>query len=219
MTAAVRPALPAAWCAGAPAYPPQRRRLRAGSACEKYDPTNGYCTQPGGRDAEGRLIPDPLKFPDGMKAVADYVHSVGAKFGMYTAIGPITCSGYEGSAGHEAIDAATFASWWASRLCAWSRVVSADSLGVTRGVDFLKHDYCNANVSDVLRAVPAMRVALDQANRSIVYYVDADTTERVYDPQALTPRYAQSWKELPWMWAPQHGVNMWKTWKDIKDTW
>ena len=55
-----------------------------------------------------------------MKAVADYVHSVGAKFGMYTAIGPITCSGYEGSAGHEAIDAATFASWWAQRplVCA-----------------------------------------------------------------------------------------------------
>ena len=154
-----------------------------------------------------------------MKAVADYVHSVGAKFGMYTAIGPITCSGYEGSAGHEAIDAATFASWWAQRPLVCVRVVSADSLGVTRGVDFLKHDYCNANVSDVLRAVPAMRAALDQANRSIVYYVDADTTERVYDPQAPTPRYAQSWKELPWMWAPQHGVNMWKTWNDIKDTW
>ena len=110
----MRPALPAAYpcrlvrrCARLPAPTP----LRLGSACEKYDPTNGYCTQPGGRDAEGHLIPDPLKFPDGMKAVADYVHSVGAKFGMYTAIGPITCSGYEGSAGHEAIDAATFASW------------------------------------------------------------------------------------------------------------
>ena len=88
-----------------------------------------------------------------------------------------------------------------------------------RGVDFLKHDYCNANVSDVLRAVPAMRAALDQANRSIVYYVDADTTERVFDPRSPNPRYAQSWKDLPWMWAPQHGVNMWKTWKDIKDTW
>eukprot|EP01046_Picozoa_sp_COSAG06_P043087 COSAG06_NODE_5593_length_3376_cov_3.138847_3_plen_53_part_00 len=46
-----------------------------------------------------------------MKDVADYVHSVGAKFGIYTAIGPITCGGYEGSAGHEETDAKQFAEW------------------------------------------------------------------------------------------------------------
>ena len=82
-----------------------------------------------------------------------------------------------------------------------------------------QHEVLASSPAVVDAVLDAMRAALDQANRSIVYYVDADTTERVFDPQALTPRYAQSWKELPWMWAPQHGVNMWKTWNDIKDTW
>ena len=106
-----------------------------------YDQKNGYCKKTGGRDEQGRLIPDPVKFPDGseslfgapppppfrgvlthrgganrgflraVKDVADYVHSVGAKFGIYTAIGPITCGGYEGSAGHEETDVRQFAEW------------------------------------------------------------------------------------------------------------
>ena len=46
-----------------------------------------------------------------VKDVADYVHSVGAKFGIYTSIGKLTCSGYEGSAGHEEADAKLFAEW------------------------------------------------------------------------------------------------------------
>ena len=73
------------------------------------------------RDEEGRLIADPEKFPHGMKAVADYVHSKGLKFGMYSCAGNLTCAGYPGSFEHEFIDADTFASW---------------------GVDFLKYDYC-----------------------------------------------------------------------------
>ena len=43
---------------------------------------------------QGNLIPDPVKFPEGIKAVADYVHSVGARFGIYTSVGPRTCGGY-----------------------------------------------------------------------------------------------------------------------------
>eukprot|EP01050_Picozoa_sp_SAG11_P000249 SAG11_NODE_6_length_32111_cov_33.703174_6_plen_812_part_00 len=59
------------------------------SKCSHYDTANGYCKEPGGRDEKGNLIPDPLKwFPDGIKAVADYVHSVGALFGICTSIGP-----------------------------------------------------------------------------------------------------------------------------------
>ena len=74
------------------------------------------------RDAEGRLVPDHIKFPHGMKAVADYVHEKGLKFGMYSCSGTLTCARYPGSYEHEFIDAETFASW---------------------GVDFLKYDYCN----------------------------------------------------------------------------
>ena len=76
------------------------------------------------RDENGKLVPNPEKFPNGMKAVADYVHSKGLKFGMYSCAGNLTCGGYPGSYEHEFTDAATFAEW---------------------GVDFLKYDYCYHN--------------------------------------------------------------------------
>ena len=74
------------------------------------------------RDAAGRLVPDHIKFPHGMKYVADYVHSKGLKFGMYSCAGAVTCAGYPGSFEHEFIDAASFASWG----------VTPDSLMVSR---------------------------------------------------------------------------------------
>ena len=61
------------------------------------------------RDKTGRLVADPQKFPHGMKAVADYVHSKGLKFGMYSCAGNLTYGGYPGSFEHEFIDAKTFA--------------------------------------------------------------------------------------------------------------
>src|SRR5699024_149827 len=73
------------------------------------------------RDANGRLVADPAKFPHGMKAVADYIHGRGLKFGMYSCAGMHTCAGYPGSFDHEWIDAQTLAEW---------------------EVDFLKYDYC-----------------------------------------------------------------------------
>ncbi len=73
------------------------------------------------RDREGRLVPNQKKFPSGMKALADYVHSKGLKFGMYSCCGSMTCAGYPGSYDHEYLDAETFASW---------------------GVDYLKYDFC-----------------------------------------------------------------------------
>lgn len=73
------------------------------------------------RDQNGCLVADPEKFPNGMKAVADYVHSKGLKFGMYSCDGTHTCAGYPGSFEHEFQDAETFASW---------------------GVDYLKYDNC-----------------------------------------------------------------------------
>ena len=72
------------------------------------------------RDENGKLVADPEKFPYGMKAVADYVHSKGLKFGMYSCAGIMTCAGYPSSYDHEFEDAQTFADW---------------------GVDFLKYDF------------------------------------------------------------------------------
>ena len=74
------------------------------------------------RDPEtDRLVAEPAKFPNGMKAVADYVHDKGLKFGMYSCAGQRTCADYPGSFDHEFLDAETFAGW---------------------GVDFLKYDFC-----------------------------------------------------------------------------
>lgn len=73
------------------------------------------------RDENGKLVPDPKKFPHGMKYISDYVHSKGLKFGMYSCAGVMTCAGYPSSFGHEYEDAKQFAEW---------------------GVDYLKYDFC-----------------------------------------------------------------------------
>ncbi|SHM09775.1 NPCBM/NEW2 domain-containing protein [Actinacidiphila paucisporea] len=104
------------------------------------------------RDADGRLVPDPVKFPDGIKGTADYVHSKGLKLGIYEDAGTATCAGYPGSLGHETTDAQSFADW---------------------GVDYLKYDNCN-NKSDGTRAdfvnrYTAMGDALKATGRPIVY--------------------------------------------------
>ncbi|MBQ3669165.1 MAG: glycoside hydrolase family 27 protein, partial [Clostridia bacterium] len=64
------------------------------------------------RDPETkRIVPDPVKFPEGMKALSDYVHSRGLKMGMYSCAGQRTCADYPGSFDHEFLDAKTFAEW------------------------------------------------------------------------------------------------------------
>lgn len=101
------------------------------------------------RDEEGRLVPDPEKFPGGMKAVADYVHSRGLKFGMYSCAGNLTCAGYPGSYEHEFIDAETFAGW---------------------GVDFLKYDYCyHSPIVAGKYLYRRMGLALENCGRDILF--------------------------------------------------
>lgn len=101
------------------------------------------------RDASGNLVPDPEKFPHGMKAVADYVHSKGLKFGMYSCAGILTCAGYPSSYDHEFQDAALFASW---------------------GVDYLKYDYCNfPKNADCINRYHTMSMALKSTGREILF--------------------------------------------------
>jgi alpha-galactosidase len=107
-------------------------------------------TWEGVRDAQGNLGSNK-KFPD-MKALADYIHSKGLKFGIYSSPGPRTCAEYPGSYGHEDQDAKTFAAW---------------------GVDYLKYDWCGARMiysHDALQAVyQKMGDALLKSGRPIVY--------------------------------------------------
>ena len=101
------------------------------------------------RGKDGRIVPDPEKFPNGMKAVADYVHSKGLKFGMYSCAGVRTCAGYPGSYDHEFVDAQTFADW---------------------GVDFLKYDFCNFPQSGNCKArYLTMSMALKATGREILF--------------------------------------------------
>ena len=63
------------------------------------------------RDENGRLVPDPQKFPRGIAALADDLHAMGLKLGIYSCAGLLTCGGYPGSNSYEFVDAETFASW------------------------------------------------------------------------------------------------------------
>lgn len=101
------------------------------------------------RDENGLLVADPEKFPHGMKAVADYVHSKGLKFGMYSCAGVRTCAGYPSSFDHEFVDAQTFADW---------------------GVDFLKYDFCNFPANgDCKMRYQTMSMALKATGREILF--------------------------------------------------
>ncbi len=103
------------------------------------------------RDANGDYVPDPARFPHGIKALADYVHSKGLKLGIYTSAGTWTCAGtMPGSLGHEQQDARTFASW---------------------GVDYLKYDNCNNQGVDAVQRYTAMRDALLATGRPILYSI------------------------------------------------
>ena len=106
----------------------------------------------GQRDANGMLHPLPT-FPD-MKALGDYIHSKGLKFGLYSGPGPVTCAGAEASYGHEEQDAQMFASW---------------------GVDYLKYDLCSYRIimqqesgGDVTKSEAMMRAAYEKMHQAIL---------------------------------------------------
>jgi len=156
------------------------------------------------RDANGDLQPDPAKFPDGIRAVADYVHARGLKLGIYASPGILTCARYPGSNGYEQRDARTFASW---------------------GVDYLKYDLCVSAGSACLGAegllglspppmvcddqgaltqltverYAAMRAALAATGRPIVYSMSTYGVMEVHE------------------WGADVG-NLWRTTTDIDDS-
>lgn len=101
------------------------------------------------RNENGELVADPEKFPHGMKFIADYVHSKGLKFGMYSCAGIRTCAGFPSSFDHEYQDARTFASW---------------------GVDFLKHDFCYfPSFANCQHRYLQMAMALRASGRDILF--------------------------------------------------
>jgi alpha-galactosidase len=100
------------------------------------------------RDKLGNIVADPKRFPSGMKALGDYLHAKGFKFGIHNCAGTKTCAGYPGGRGHEFQDALTYASW---------------------GVDFLKYDWCEHGTADSRETYKTMRDGLATAGRPIVF--------------------------------------------------
>jgi alpha-galactosidase len=102
------------------------------------------------RGSEGNIVEDSEHFPSGIKALADYVHSKGLKFGLYSCAGTKTCQGRPGSKEYEEKDAKQYARW---------------------GVDYLKYDWCNTKGMDATQAYTKMRKALEAAGRPIVFSI------------------------------------------------
>ncbi len=139
------------------------------------------------RDGAGNLLADPTRFPSGIKSVADYVHNLGLKLGIYEDAGATTCAHFPGSYGHEAQDAATFAAW---------------------GVDYVKYDRCNIPYGDFpgqteqqvqQTLYTRMSAALRATGRPIVFSMANP------DPG-----------DDPWAWAGPI-ANLWRTTTDIQD--
>ena len=104
----------------------------------------------GERDEQGFIHEDPVNFPSGIKALADYMHERGLKLGIYSDAGTNTCACYAGSNGHEYQDAFTYASW---------------------GIDYLKYDWCYTQNLNPIGAYTTMRSALKRAGRPILFSI------------------------------------------------
>ena len=102
------------------------------------------------RDESGNIVADATRFPSGIKALADYVHSKGLKFGLYSDAGAKTCQGRPGSQGHEYQDALQYARW---------------------GADYLKFDWCNTGTRNAEEAYSTMSSALLSTGRPIVFSI------------------------------------------------
>ena len=124
----------------------------------------------GDRDAEGFIHPDAKRFPSGMKALADYVHSKGLKFGVYSDAGSQTCGGRPGSRGYEFQDALTYASW---------------------GVDYLKYDWCNTEGLKAEGAYKTITAALRKAGRPMVLSICEWGNDK---PWTWGPTVGQLWR-------------------------
>ncbi len=146
----------------------------------------------GGRDAQGNIIAAPDRFPD-MKALGDYIHSKGLKFGIYSSPTKSTCDGGMGSFGHEEQDARTFASW---------------------GVDYLKYDVCDGEATYlkleqqspekaheyIFALYMKMHLALQKTGRPIIYSI------------------CQYGLDAVWRWGAETGGNLWRTTGDVHDS-
>ena len=143
------------------------------------------------RDSNGNLVPDPGKFPNGMKVLIDYVHSKGLKFGLYNCAGTKTCAGYPGTRGYEYQDARFYASL---------------------GIDYLKFDWCNTEGINAREAYATMSKALHTAGRPIVFSLCEWGTNK---PWLWAENVGQLWRTTGDISAKFDGYLDRGTWKQL----
>lgn len=123
------------------------------------------------REKGEKLQADKQKFPSGMKAMGDYIHSKGLQYGIYSDAGTLTCAKYPGSLDHEELDAQTFADW---------------------EVDYLKYDNCHVKREAwVVDRYTAMRDALNSTGRPILYSL---CEWGVMEPHLWASEIGNSWR-------------------------
>ncbi|XP_060524179.1 alpha-N-acetylgalactosaminidase-like [Cylas formicarius] len=142
----------------------------------------------------GRLEPDPQRFPSGIKALADYVHSKGLKLGIYADYGTKTCAGYPGSLEYLELDAQTFADW---------------------EVDYLKFDGCYSEVLTMLDGYDQMSEYLNKTGRPIVYSCSLPAYQ---EPLGIKPNYEKlaeicnlwrNWDDIDDAWSNVTNILKW----------
>lgn len=139
------------------------------------------------RDADGNIQADPERFPSGIKALADYVHSKGLKFGLYSDAGSLTCGGRPGSAGREFQDARQYAKW---------------------GVDYLKYDWCNTGTRNAEAAYTIMAKALRESGRDIVLSICEWGTDH---PERWGPTVGHLWRTTGDIYDAWEGQKDWSS--------
>ncbi|WP_181307494.1 glycoside hydrolase family 27 protein [Rufibacter sp. XAAS-G3-1] len=145
----------------------------------------------GDRDSLGFIHADPKRFPSGMKALADYVHSKGLKLGIYSDAGSQTCGGRPGSRGYEFQDAQMYANW---------------------GIDYLKYDWCNTEGLKAEGAYKTIAAALQKAGRPVVLSICEWGTDK---PWEWGPAVGHLWRTTGDIYncfdcVEDHGT--WKSW-------
>lgn len=143
------------------------------------------------RPTDGIAAPDSIRFPRGLRAVADYLHDRGFKFGIYSTAAHLTCDGNYGSYDYEAEDAAKYAEW---------------------GVDFLKYDYCFMDSMHLGNGT--------QTDREVALYLYKRMNDALRASGRPMVMYMCEWgTNQPWKWAHEAGAPMWRATHDHRDGW
>ncbi|MGD1085821.1 MAG: glycoside hydrolase family 27 protein, partial [Verrucomicrobiota bacterium] len=161
--------------------------------------TNDPTLQGVGRDADGRIVPNP-RFPD-IKGLCDYVHGLGLKMGIYSSPGPTTCGGCLASWQHEDLDAQTYGEWGFDYLkydwCSYTSVLPPTN---SDGTPLIRNNY-RTNLPILKKPYQVMRASLDKVPRDILF------------------SFCQYGDGNVWEWGAQTGGNSWRTTGDIRDNW